>query len=176
MLKPFPHRDDLLKFLPFQGLDSIIKKTVLKLFDDDRLNKKGGLKRPPNCFFVFRSEYNNRHGRKGKPQSELSTQCRAEYRSLSLDQHTELEERTAAIAEELRRFFPSYSYRPMSKREEERYARLGPDQKREFWLAAVVRIAERIADPKGSWKGFLTLGEWEDEQKLSYVSPHCVAT
>jgi hypothetical protein len=148
----------LRSFPPFQALDQNIQAVLLKI--RERLNKYGGFKRPPNIWLIFRSDEIALVEDKTIRQSELSVQCKTRYENTTAAQREELKARADAKASDLTSLFPNYNYRPLPREEAKQWKSLGKNQRKTFWLAAAVRIAERILNPDSTWSGPLAFSSW----------------
>ncbi|KAG8721754.1 hypothetical protein FRC09_007413 [Ceratobasidium sp. 395] len=147
-------------FKPFQALRPNIQDILLKLVEEDRLNDYGSLKRPPNVWLIFRSDALASLDDRKINQCELTMECKAAWKKTTADQRVQLKARAEAKNAELLRLFPEYQYSPMTSEEKTRWSAMNTTMRKNFWLAAAVRIAEKIANPNGIWDGFLSLNSW----------------
>ncbi|KAG8738538.1 hypothetical protein FRC10_006742 [Ceratobasidium sp. 414] len=147
-------------FPPFQELPPKIRDLLHNLVEQDRLNGFGGFKRPPNVWLIFRSDVFASTDDKNINQSELTTKCKAAWEQTTSEQRSQLKKRAGAKNAELLELFPDYQYRPMSSEEKDKWSCMNSTMRKSYWLAAAVRIVERIVDPHGEWEGLLSLNQW----------------
>ncbi|KAJ1305766.1 hypothetical protein OPQ81_010496 [Rhizoctonia solani] len=159
----FNNEASLRAFPKFQSLSDRIQSIILQMLKDDRLNCYGGLKRPPNAWLIFRSDILTANPEMNSmSQMEVTARCRSRWAVATLQERMDAQARARRASDELLEYFPDYCYKPMSTGDRKRWKELGACQRRNFWLASAVRIAERIANPTKQWDGFLTLEKWEE--------------
>ncbi|KAG8739499.1 hypothetical protein FRC10_005562 [Ceratobasidium sp. 414] len=147
-------------FPSFQELPPKIRDLLYKLVEEDRLNDFGCFKRSPNLWLIFRSDMCASTDDKNVNQSELTTKFGAVWREVTSEQRSQLKQRADAKSAELLKLFPDYQYHPMSSEEKDKWSCMSSIMRKSFWLAAAVRIVERILNPHGEWEGFLSLDQW----------------
>ncbi|QRV82582.1 HMG (high mobility group) box protein [Ceratobasidium sp. AG-Ba] len=101
---------------------------------------------------------------KRPPNTEITARSKVAWKRTTPEQRAELK------------------YRPLSTEEKDIWSKMSSTKRKEFWLAAAVRIATRIAYPGDKWDGLLSLSVWAKENlpepqtsKITEVEP-CVIT